>query len=128
MCDANDIFRSSGALKVLCYRRSINIGSLRDRDAKTSYLTSESAQASVAIKECPVGDSGNKPNRNDFFKLALRFNQPPLASALAAFGSTGKLAACHESQPPVSALAFDQPPLRSSCATRALVASFGQAQ
>ena len=74
MCDANDIFRSSGALKVLCYRRSINIGPLRDRDAETSYLTSESAQASVAIKECPVGDSGNKPNRNDFFKLALRFN------------------------------------------------------
>jgi len=50
------------------------------------------------------------------------------AAALTTFGSAGKLRACHASHPPVSALAFDQPALRSSCATRALVASFGQAQ
>lgn len=43
-------------------------------------------------------------------------------------GSTGSPAACHASQPPVRATALGQPALRSSSATRALVASFFQAQ
>ena len=51
-----------------------------------------------------------------------------VACALADLGSTGRFEFCHASQPPTSARAFDQPACLSSCATRALVASFGQAQ
>jgi Fe-S-cluster-containing dehydrogenase component len=44
------------------------------------------------------------------------------------FGSTGNPSACHACQPPMSARALGQPACLSSCATRALVASWGQAQ
>lgn len=43
-------------------------------------------------------------------------------------GSIGNFDSCHPSQPPMSARALVHPACRSSCATRALVASFGQAQ
>ena len=42
--------------------------------------------------------------------------------------STGNPAACQASQPPIRARALGQPACLSSCATRALVASCGQAQ
>jgi hypothetical protein len=44
------------------------------------------------------------------------------------FGSTGKPAACQASQPPISARALVHPAFFNSRATRALVASSGQAQ
>ena len=51
-----------------------------------------------------------------------------VAAAPAALGSTGSPAFFHAAQPPARARAFSHPACRSSCATRALVASFGQAQ
>ncbi len=110
-----------------------------------SYLAMRAINAGIVSHNNPLMRKNRNPqNPNVFTQLfnliadillssfrRLKLNsldQSPLASALTDFGSTGKLAACQASQPPVSALAFDQPALRSSCATRALVASFGQAQ
>lgn len=44
------------------------------------------------------------------------------------FGSTGYLACTHSSHPPLRAYTLENPYSLSSCATRALVASLGQAQ
>jgi hypothetical protein len=44
------------------------------------------------------------------------------------FDSTGRPASCQAFQPPMRARALVQPACLSSCATRALVASCGQAQ
>jgi hypothetical protein len=44
------------------------------------------------------------------------------------FDAIGNPAACQASQPPIRARALVQPACLSSCATRALVASCGQAQ
>lgn len=48
--------------------------------------------------------------------------------ATASFSSTGHPASCHAAHPPTSARAFVHPACLSSRATRALVASFTQAQ
>ena len=50
------------------------------------------------------------------------------APAAFALGSTGRPVSCQTTQPPVRARAFFHPACLSSCATRALVASFVQAQ
>ena len=54
--------------------------------------------------------------------------RPRLTPQAWTFDETGRPAACHAAQPPRSARAPFHPARRSSCATRALVASFGQAQ
>src|SRR6185503_13770534 len=65
---------------------------------------------------------------NNFFKSFVLFVPFGGLHTYAAFGSTGKFASCQASHPPIRARALDHPACRSSCATRALVASFGQAQ
>jgi hypothetical protein len=68
----------------------------------------------------PQGDLVESRNRE--VKIP---NPYPAAFALA---STGNPASCQAAHPPVSARAFFHPACLSSCATRALVASFVQAQ
>lgn len=69
-----------------------------------------------------MSGSGCEPDIN------LNAGPDQVSAGLTAIGSTGSPASCHAAQPPVRARAFFHPACLSSCATRALVASFSQAQ
>ena len=88
-------------------------------------------QLASGIRDLRVGHrrgQAHLPNLIGFHVPLLLLQGQFVACALADRGSTGRFEFCHASQPPTSARAFDQPACLSSCATRALVASFGQAQ
>lgn len=67
------------------------------------------------------------PRMNEELEVLPQVGAHELISSCV-FGSTGSPAACQAVQPPASARALGQPACRSSRATRALVASLGQAQ
>ena len=83
---------------------------------------------------CPSGrESGGFARMMDIFAGAGGTAKVGYATGLPAggcciFGSIGNPAACQASHPPIRARALGQPACLSSCATRALVASCGQAQ
>jgi PIN domain len=100
----------------------------RAREAMVEFLDE------LPIHETPrdhwsrVGELDAKPSPGGvFFEPQSEEVQTPYPAALA-LASTGNPASCQAVHPPVSARAFFHPACLSSCATRALVASFVQAQ